>query len=155
MKDGQNFKTENNIIQVGGEGQVSEQGVEAFALKLADYVGKEIAGGYFSNVGSEKTSHITFGRYVNNEHKKSVGSGHVLGLKQELNLKGFFHTHPSGANINNSDRLVPSNQDLSSRDNALRQMPKLEFFLITQPVNYGDRYPLKIDYSTSYSMRRY
>lgn len=48
LEDGQNFKTENNIIAVGGEGQPSEQGVEAFALKLSD----------FSN-GGESTSNIT------------------------------------------------------------------------------------------------
>jgi hypothetical protein len=47
LKDGQNFKTESKIIQVGGEGQPTEKGVEAFALKLSTYVGKEIGGAYF------------------------------------------------------------------------------------------------------------
>ncbi|MCE7057182.1 RHS repeat-associated core domain-containing protein [Algoriphagus sp. AGSA1] len=155
LQDGQNFKTQDNIIQVGGEGQPSEQGVESFALRLSDYVGKEIAGAYFSNDGTDKTSHITIGRYINNEHKKAVGSGHVLGMKQGLDITGFFHTHPgNGRDISNSDRLVPSTQDLNSRDNALQMIPSLKFFLLTQPVNYGDKYPLKINYTTGYSPRR-
>lgn len=155
LQDGQNFKTQDNIIKVGGEGQPSEEGVESFALKLSDYVGKEIAGAYFSNDGTDKTSHITIGRYINNEHKKAVGSGHVLGMKQGLDITGFFHTHPgNGRDISNSDRLVPSTQDLNSRDNALQMIPSLKFFLLTQPVNYGDKYPLKINYTTGYSPRR-
>jgi RHS repeat-associated protein len=155
LADGQNFKTETNIIEVGGEGQPSEQGVEAFALKLSGYVGVEIGGAYFSSEGSEGTSHITFGTYGNNSHTRNVGGhGHALGLRQGLNLTGFFHTHPgNGHDISNSDRLVPSDTDLDSRDRALQHNPSLQFFLITAPVNYGDPYPKKIPYRTGYSRR--
>lgn len=151
LKDGQNFRTENNIIQVGGEGQPTETGVEAFALKLSNYVGKEIKGAYF---GGENTTHMSIGMYKFNDHKKSVASGHALGMSQGLNLTGFFHTHPGdGHSISNSDRLVPSDQDLDSRDAALLYNPNLRFFLITAPEHYGDEYPKKIPYTTGYSRR--
>ena len=49
LADGQNL-----ILRVTvrpcchGEGQPSETGVEAFALKLSSYIGKEVGGAYFS-----------------------------------------------------------------------------------------------------------
>lgn len=151
LNNGQNFKTQNNIIAVGGEGKPSETGVEAFALKLSNYVGKEIGGAYF---GGENTTHMTIGMYKFNEHKKTRSMGHTLGMAQGLNLTGFFHTHPgNGHDISNSDRLVPSDQDLDSRDAALKHNPSLKFFLITEPENYGDEYPNKIPYTTGYSRR--
>jgi RHS repeat-associated protein len=153
LNNGQNFKTENNLIAVGGEGQPTKKGVEAFALQLSDYVGTEIAGSYFSKAEGESTSHVSIGMYKNNSHKKSSSSGHILGLRKNLNLTGFFHTHPNGGNISNSDRLVPSDADLDSRNNALRHKPNLNFYLITAPVNYGDEYPKKIPYTTGYSRR--
>ena len=58
LADGQNFKTESNIIAVGGEGQPSETGVEAFALKLSSYIGKEVGGAYFSGQEGSKAQHI-------------------------------------------------------------------------------------------------
>jgi hypothetical protein len=153
LKNGQNFKEKNNLIAVGGEGQPSEKGVEAFALRLSDYVGKEIGGAYFSKGEGESTSHVSIGLYKFNSHKKSGPTGHHLGLKEDLTLTGFFHTHPSGGGISDSDRLVPSDADLDSRDNSLRHKSNLNFYLITAPVNYGDDYPKKIPYSTGYSRR--
>jgi RHS repeat-associated protein len=149
LRDGMNFKTKDNLITVGGEGQPSEKGVESFALKLSNYVGKEIKGAYF---GGEKTTHITIGMYKDNEYMKSFSSGHTLGLRSGLTLTGFFHTHPSGGNISNSDRLVPSDQDLDARDSDHKINPNLKYFLITAPESYGDDY-LKIDYTTGYSRR--
>lgn len=147
LEHGQNFKTGGNLFAVGGEGQPSEQGVEAFALKLSSYVGKEIGGAYFGT--SENTTHVSLGGYANNQFKKTQGHGHALGIGKGLSLTGFFHTHPSGPNINDSDRLVPSGQDKESRDNALRSMPSLRFYLLTAP-DYGGRYPRKIEYTTGY-----
>jgi len=152
LQDGQNFRTENNIFQVGGEGQPTQRGVEAFALKLSNYLGKEIKGSYFGQ--GEETSHMTIGQYQFNDHKRSVSAGHQLGLSQGLNLTGFFHTHPgNGHDISNSDRLVPSDQDLDSRDAALQHNPSLRFIIITEPENYGEEYPKRIPYTTGFSRR--
>jgi len=160
LQDGQNFKTESNLIEVGGEGQPSEQGVETFALKLSAYVGREIGGAYFSKDGAESTTDITIGRYEDNAFALTRDNGHNLRIyfntKEEINrfsLRGFFHTHPTGAGISKSDRLVPSDNDLRARNNALKINPSLRFFLLTAPVNHADRYPKKIDYTTGYSFR--
>jgi hypothetical protein len=143
LKDGQNFKTGNNLVKVGGKGQPTENGLELFVLKLSDYVGREIGGAYF---GGEKTTHVSIGMYKNNSLKEAKSLGHVLGLQQGLNLTGFFHTHPS-LGIADSDRLRASGQDKSARDNDLKTDPNLQFFILAAPVNYGDIYPKKIDYT--------
>lgn len=160
LKDGQNFKSENNAIEVGGEGQATEDGVETFALKLSNYVGKEIGGAYFSKGGAENTTHITIGAYENNSLKETTNHGanafrnYSSTVKEFMSsLTGYFHTHPSGGNISDSDRLVPSDADLNSRDNVLNYNPNLRFFLITRSVNYGSKFFKKIPYTKGYSRR--
>jgi RHS repeat-associated protein len=163
LSDGMNFQTESNLFEVGGDGQPSASGVESFALKLSEYVGKEIGGAYFSKDGAEKTTHISIGMYKNNSFDETKSHGHNLAsyfkTREEkksniprFNLTGFFHTHPS-ANISNSDRLVPSDADLDARDNALRFNPNLKFLILTAPVSYGDNYPKRVPYTTGYSRR--
>ncbi|MGV8947174.1 MAG: DUF6443 domain-containing protein [Lutibacter sp.] len=156
LSDGQNFKTEGNAIEVGGEGQPTQDGVESFALKLSDYVGTEIGGAYFSKNGGESTTHITLGGYENNSFKetKSHGMGAFKQFASTVkeftsSITGFFHTHPNGAGISDSDRLVPSLPDRQSRDNSLKVNPTLRFFLLTHP-EYGGKFPRKIDYSKGY-----
>lgn len=70
----------------------------------------------------------------------------------KFTLTGFYHTHPS-TNISNSDRMVPSDADLDNRDNSLKFNSNLSFFIITDPVNYGDNYPTIINYTSGYSRR--
>ena len=145
LEDGMNLKTENNIIDVNGEGQPTEKGVEAFALKLSEHIGKEIGGAYFSG-GSNKITNITLGMYKNNRKKKTTSSGHDLGFRKGLNLKGFFHTHPTIGG-DKTNRIKPHTKDKTFRNNALRKNPNLRFYIITKPLNYGDAYPMKIDYT--------
>ena len=71
LSDGMNFKEDSNVIAIGGENQPSEEGVESFALKLSEYVGKEIGGSYYSSDGGDKTTHIAIGKYKNSEFKKT------------------------------------------------------------------------------------
>ena len=155
LHDGINFKENNNMIAVGGEGQATIGGVESFAVNLSDMVGKEIAGAYFSKDGVGPTTHISIGRYENNSYKETKGGhGHVLwnklypDSKLENSLTGFFHTHPSGANISVLDRIQPSQQDKNSRDAALKLMPNLQFYILTHPINRGGKFPYKISYTT-------
>jgi len=160
LKDGMNFKTESNIIAVGGEGQATEDGVEGFALKLSEHIGKEVGGTYFSKDGKDKITHIAIGKYKRNTHKSTKSKGITAliqfagsGKKFNEGVRGFFHTHPSGGNIKESDRVVPSDTDLEARDNSLKINPNLRFYLITNPINYGDKYPYKIEYTTGYYKR--
>jgi RHS repeat-associated protein len=159
LKDGMNFQKNNNIIAVGGKGQPTEKGVEAFALKLSGYVGKEIAGAYFSKDGASSTTHISIGRYQDNDMTTTKG-GHGQNLNylqpgddfSRYTLTGLFHTHPS-TNISTSDRVVPSDVDLDGRDSDLKNNPNLKYYILTDPLNYGDPYPYKIDYTTGFSRR--
>jgi len=160
LKDGQNLKEGGTAIEVGGKGQPTEKGVEAFALRLSGYVGTEIGGAYLSLGDSKNTTHITIGGYTKNDFQNTKSYGlsafrdYVSSVEEfTSSIKGFFHTHPGdGGQISNSDRLVPSNPDVNTRDAALKLNPSLRFFLITRPVN-GGSFPLKIDYTKGYIKR--
>jgi hypothetical protein len=142
LSDGMNFKTQNNIIAVEDEGLPSVEGVESFILNLSDMVGREIGGAYFSKDG-KGTTHISIGMYKQNTYTETKGHGHTLwnkmypDLKIENNITGFFHTHPSGGTISVSDRTNASTQDKESKASALKQIPTLQFFILTHPVYYG------------------
>ena len=59
LNNGQNFRTQDKLIQVGGEGQPSVEGVKSFTLKLSEYVGKEIRGfSYSSNASGNVTDMV-------------------------------------------------------------------------------------------------
>jgi RHS repeat-associated protein len=159
LKDGINFKTNDNLIDVGGKGQPSVQGVEAFALKLSGYVGTEIGGAYFSKDGVSTTTQISIGMYKDNDLTTTKSSGSNLWPyfhgSEETNrfaLTGFFHTHPS-INVSVADRTVPSDKDLRGRDADHKLNPNLKYYILTDPLNYGDPYPYKIDYTTGFSYR--
>jgi proteasome lid subunit RPN8/RPN11 len=145
LKDGQNFRNGSTIIEVGGDGQPTETDVESFSLKLSEYVGKEIGGAYFSNSGEENISHITIGGYAGNKLRETNSHGHVKGISMGLNLKGFFHTHPE-VNDKNAT-LYPSSRDLESRNSSLASNSNLNYYLITRPEFYGQKYPRKFNYT--------
>ncbi len=161
LSDGMNLREESNIIEVGGEGQPTEIGVETFALKLSDYVGKEIGGTYYTIDDAENTTHISLGSYINNgnretrDHGSRALAGYVNTLEEfnRYTPTGIFHTHPSIGIKDVNDRIVPSDRDLDFRDANLANNPALEFFLITHPVNFGDPYPNKIPYTEGYQRR--
>jgi hypothetical protein len=154
LNDGINFKENNNMIAIGGEGQASVDGVEAFALNLSDMVGKEIGGAYFSKDGSSETTHMSIGAYKNNKFDLTQGHGHPLwnklypDSKLENSLTGFFHTHPS-TGISVSDRTRASEQDKRSRDAALKVMPNMQFYILTHPVYPGGKFPYRINYTNT------
>ncbi|MDH5415289.1 MAG: hypothetical protein OEW87_14220 [Flavobacteriaceae bacterium] len=160
LSDGMNFKKNSYAFEVGGEGHPSEQGVESFALKLSDYVGKEISGAYFSLGGASETTHMTIGNYKNNKNRESRSSGlgsmkpFINSSEEFLNgLRGKFHTHPNGAGLSDSDRLAPSPADIETRDKQLKVNPSLRFFLLTHP-EYGDKFPKKIEYTKGFQHRK-
>ena len=155
LSDGINFMKNDNVIAVGGKGQASVEGVEAFAVNLSDMVGKEISGAYFSKDGAEATTQISIGSYQNNTLTQSGSSGHALWQRMNPDsqlgnsITGFFHTHlTTGYSV--SDRTTSSKQDRDSRDAALKLMPNLQFYILTHPVNYGDKFPYKIPYTNAW-----
>ena len=156
LKDGINFQKNDNLIAVGGKGQPTDKGVETFALKLSSYIGKEIGGAYFSKDGATSTTHVSIGKYEINDNITTKG-GHGQNLNylesgddfRRYSLTGLFHTHLS-TRVDESDRTVPSDQDLDSRDNDHRHSPHIKYFILTDPVKYGDPYPNKIEYTTGF-----
>lgn len=101
-----------------------------------------------------ETTHISIGHYNDNLQKRVNGVNGQLswtqvhpGSKIEDNITGFFHTHPSGPNINDIDRLRASAVDLESRDSQLEKIPSLRFYIITAPEYRSEKYPLKKEYT--------
>ena len=98
LSDGINFKENNNVIAVGGEGQASVEGVEKFVVQLSDMVGKEIGGAYFAKDGAGTTTHMSIGLYKNNGLKETNSNGHAAWVRMyphsnlDKSLTGFF-TH--------------------------------------------------------------
>lgn len=149
LSDGMNLKSNDNIIEVGGKGQASVKGFEDFALRFSNYMGVEIKGGYFSDIGKTDISHITIGRYEGNTGTRAISAGLNLksynngNLMGKIQLRVLYHTHLSS--YGDSDRLVPSDADLDYRDAALKNSPDVEFRIITNPNN--------VNYTTGFSRR--
>jgi hypothetical protein len=151
LKDGQNFKTDDQVISVGGESQPSLAGVEDFVTKMGEYVGVEIAGAYLSTEkGSDaKISKVYIDEYAGNESQKSSISLSKLavlpsGSTVDPSLQGFntttaFHTHPSNLGISRTDVERPSGTtgaggDLGFRDNNRSYFQN--FLILTRTAIY-------------------
>ena len=98
--------------------------MDTFALKLSEYLDKEIAGSYYSKDGAEKTTHMAIGKYEGNSFDESTTTGDLryafLGddKAKAYALKDFFHTHPS-VGLGEKSRQRPSDPDLIERDASL------------------------------------
>ena len=136
------------MIQVGGENRPSQEGVEAFALKLSNYVGVEIGGAYFSKSdASSGVTDMTIGHFQGNLSRQSESKGHRMGIAAGLSLKGFFHTHPEGGTISDERRIRASDADFDVRNSALKTNPTLYFMIITRSPEFNDKTPYKKDYT--------
>ncbi len=136
LKDGQNLKSEDNVIDVGGEGQPTLEGVRDFALKLSNYVGVEIGGFDLSKKGEDKISHVFLGGYEGNDAQET-STGMNLRIRPDLirttTARTQFHTHLS--RFDDGDRLRASSKDLRTKRNTLRNYPDMKFLIITNPEN--------------------
>ncbi|RSK47173.1 RHS repeat-associated core domain-containing protein [Hymenobacter rigui] len=169
LENGQNFRNNDNLIKVNGNNQPSSKGVESFALKLSNYLGIEIAGIYMSKTDNGNISHIAIGYYGGNTLTSAKSHGNTLAYSENLTVTGFFHTHPS-MNVRLSDRVVPSDNDLTSMNNyntvikneniisvsgtCIKYSHNLQYFFITSPEIYDPSQDfMKINYTTGYSSR--
>jgi len=144
LKDGQNFKTDDQIIDVGGEGQASLEGVEDFVTRFSEYVGVEIAGAYLAkgDAADANISKVYIDEYEGNKAKESSIS--ITKLYTDASLKGLntitsFHTHPSNIGVSRNDVERPSGTtgpggDLTFRDNNKRYFHN--FLILTRTANY-------------------
>jgi RHS repeat-associated protein len=133
LHDGINFKTNDNVIDVGGIGQPSVTNVESFLVQLSDHVGKEIAGFHLSGNNSNDINHVFTGRYVNNTAERST-AGLNLSIRPDLignvTAQSAFHTHLS--RFNESTIFNPSLHDLRYKRNQLGINPSLKFYIIAK-----------------------
>jgi len=139
LHDGQNFKTSDQIINVGGAGQPTLSQAEDFAVKLSDYLGVELTGAYLAKTGGEDAPISAFylDKYKNNTYKHSVGSLYKCNFG-DSRLNGYFkntdfHTHPT-TGFNRDSIESPSSTDLRSRDNFRSDFYK--FIILTREQNY-------------------
>lgn len=142
MSDGINFKTSDQVIEVGGAGKASVAGFESFVTAFSDFVGKEINGYYLSNLGESGINYIGVAHYGNNKWNES--SGAFLLQRARLDLVGkvsyhtVYHTHPSlAAEI---DKLQASEKDRNYKESVLKRFPQLQRFIILtrgySPIEY-------------------
>jgi len=154
LADGQNWKTDDQVIDVGGEGQASLGGVEDFVTRFSEHVGVEISGAYLSqeDKADASISKVVIDEYQGNQSQKS--SMTINRVLASPALKGFntitdFHTHPSNLNIDRADVERPSGTtgtggDLSYRDGQRSFF--YNFIILTRTANYPKKVQ-KIDYT--------
>lgn len=149
LKDGQNFKTSDQIIDIGGKDQPSWRQFEDFAVKLSDYVGVELSGAYLStDAGKDGAiSKVYLDKYLKNTYSSSFSSLYRCRIG-DPRLDGYFkntdfHTHPTGG-YSRSSIENPSGADINSRNDSRTEFWK--FLILTREAIYPHDVQ-KIDYT--------
>jgi RHS repeat-associated protein len=156
LEDGQNFKTDDNVIETGGEGQASVDGVKSFTLKLSEYIGKEIKGFSYSSDGSGGVTDVVLGKYKENDRTTSYGSVTELNKKYGANFSlnnviQQFHTHPDGK-LGATQSAPGQSQDVTSLQNA-KPLISNATFIILYRIN-GQKKPAEYDYTHEYRPKK-
>jgi len=136
LKDGINFKNNDNVINVGGKDQPTVKGFESFALNFSNYIDKEISGYYMSNKSESNTSYIYVNKYKNNTATQARSSFNLYRVRPDLynnvNINTDYHTHLT--RFDDSSRLTPSDADKNTKASELENGVQ-DFIIITNPDN--------------------
>lgn len=136
LKDGINFKNNNQVIEVGGKGQPTQKGVESFILSFSNHINKEIAGYGLSNKGESNVSYMYIGNYKDNTDTKSYSNFSLITVRPDLigttDAVENFHSHLS--RFDDLSRLQPSGKDLETKASDMDSGVK-KFIIITNPEN--------------------
>ncbi|MPS66729.1 MAG: sugar-binding protein [Chryseobacterium sp.] len=135
LKDGQNFKNNDNIIDSGGKNQPSLAGIEDFLVKVSDYVGVEFSGAYLSTEDSKdaKISGVYIDEYKGNSNSSSDTSINRNSLtRQGLHTNTSFHTHPT-TGYSRSASTSSSQADRDFRDVWKEYKLIHNFIILTRP----------------------
>ena len=153
LKDGINFKENNNVIEVNGEGQPTEQNVIDFLVAYSDNVAKVEVSGYGLNdkPAEEGTSamlvwkhkgnrenHAEDSPYNRNTPIRSYHLGDYSGKSRYA--KYHYHTHLKGTQYNNAYGRGSLNEP-SDDDSYHRLKAKLPHWIF----NINGVHPVKID----------
>ena len=115
LKDGMNFKSGANVIEIGNEESPSIEGFQSFIVDFSDMIGLEIAGFYYD---SDKSKYIHIGSIRNNTFTKSYATPNIYSARPDLlNIVHpyvHWHTHPSNQSF--ADPSVPSKEDIDYKE---------------------------------------
>jgi len=155
LKDGQNFKKNNEIISVGGEGKPSVAGVKSFVLKLSEYVGKEIKGFSYSSDASGKVTDMLLGKYKDNTFTESFGDPSQLIRKYGVNYSSNnileqFHAHPDG-DTGATESAPELSTDVKLLQTDKPQIPNASFKILYRIT--GQERPAEYDYTHEYKSK--
>ena len=143
LKDGINFKENNNLIEVGKEGQPTEKDVKNFIVQFSDKIaGKEISGyGMGESVLNDVTSGILVWAYKGNTWKSATDvmydKDRVIRISHRGDYKGVtirfakyhFHTHPSsGENFKHALSI----DEPSEKDKIHKTKAKVNHFIFNK-----------------------
>lgn len=156
LADGQNWKTDDQVIEVGGEGQASVDGVKSFTMGLSEYLGKEIKGFSYSSDASGNVTDMVLGKYLNNSNTESYGTPNALRTKYGAdfslnNITQEFHTHPDGK-LGATQSTPNLSQDVTSLQNDRPFIPNASFIILYRIQ--GQRQPAEYDYTHEYRAPR-
>lgn len=157
LENGQNWKTNDQVIEVGGDGQPTVDGVKSFTLKLSEYLGKELKGFSYSADGSKKVSDMVIGKYVNNEFDKSSATVRELRTKyggdySNNNVLQEFHTHPGGK-LGATQSNPELSTDVKSLQNSKPLMPNASFIILYRLA--GQEKPAEYDFTHEYRPKKH
>lgn len=152
LSDGINFQEDDNIVEVGGEGQPSVDGVKSFTLQLSEHIGKEVKGFSYSPNASGDVTDMLLTKYKDNSNMRSFGDPRELirkyGVNNTLNsIVQQFHTHPDGK-LGATASNPHLSQDVKRLQVEKPQMPNASFIIlyrITGQVKPGE-YPYTHEY---------
>jgi RHS repeat-associated protein len=138
LKNGINFKDNDNLIDVGGENQPTIDGVKDFVVKLSNLIDKEISGFEFSKNNSMSISTIAIPNYGENTDMKALNDFNFQSTRPDLlktnTLRNHFHTHLD--KFSDTARRNPSPADTDFRDETRRHYPNTTFEILTPPHNF-------------------
>jgi uncharacterized protein RhaS with RHS repeats len=152
LSDGINFRKNDYVIEVGGEGQPSAGGVKSFTLQLSEYVGKEIKGFSYSSNASGNVTDMVLGKYLDNTYTESSGSPNALQNKYGVNFSfnnilQEFHTHPNGL-LGATQSAPELSQDVTTLQKDKPFIPNASFIILYRIA--GQVIPGEYDYTHEY-----
>ena len=107
LSDGMNFKTDDNIIQVWGEGQPTLKGVQDFLVGFSDYTYTEMSGAYLQADGESKPNAVYIDESQGNDEYTAytsiklnyLGNAYHINIDGSPKLNTHFHTHITTFNL--------------------------------------------------------
>ena len=152
LSDGQNWKTSDQVFEVGGEGQPTVDGIKSFTLELSEYLGKEIKGFSYSSIASGEITDMVLAQYSENTYTSSKGTLRSLQKKygSAFSHDGViqqFHTHPEGQ-LGATQSAPNLSQDVKALQNDKTFVPNASFIILYR-IN-GQNQPAEYDYTHEY-----